>query len=207
MKLQLALDTLTTEHALWIARRAREYVDILEIGTPLIKHEGVAVVRALRQEFPEKELLADLKTMDAGEYEAGFCFEAGADLVTVLGVADLRTIEGAVRSARSQNRRVAVDLMSVPDKAARARDAEAAGANLVAVHSGIDQQRGGHNPLADLDSVMHAVRLPVMVAGGIDLTTVDAVVERGPAVVVVGAAVTSSDEPGDIARRIRARMP
>ncbi len=44
-------------------------------------------------------VFADLKTMDAGEPEAEIAFEAGADLVSVLGSADDSTIAGAVKAA------------------------------------------------------------------------------------------------------------
>ena len=38
--------------------------------------------------------------MDAGEHEANLAFNAGADIVTVLGVAHDETIRGVVRAAR-----------------------------------------------------------------------------------------------------------
>ena len=44
MKLQLAIDVLHTDQALRLAEAARPYVDIFEIGTPLIKHEGMRVI-------------------------------------------------------------------------------------------------------------------------------------------------------------------
>jgi 3-hexulose-6-phosphate synthase len=100
MKLQLALDVLHTDEALRLAEVTHEHVDILEIGTPLIKHEGIRVIEAFRARFPDRQLLVDLKTMDAGAYETGFCFDAGADLITVLGAADDRTALGAMESAR-----------------------------------------------------------------------------------------------------------
>ncbi|WP_197412980.1 orotidine 5'-phosphate decarboxylase / HUMPS family protein, partial [Arthrobacter sp. EpRS71] len=41
MKLQVAIDLLTTEAALELAGQVAEYVDIIELGTPLIKAEGL----------------------------------------------------------------------------------------------------------------------------------------------------------------------
>ena len=43
--------------------------------------------------------------MDAGEFEADKCFEAGADIVTVLGVSNDETIEGCVRSAKKYGKK------------------------------------------------------------------------------------------------------
>ena len=88
MKLQVAIDLLTTEAALELAGQVAEYVDIIELGTPLIKAEGLPVITAIKNAHPDKIVFADLKTMDAGELEADIAFKAGADLVTVLGAAD-----------------------------------------------------------------------------------------------------------------------
>ena len=69
MKLQLALDTFDLDTALDVAERARDYVDIIEIGTPFILEYGMEAVRRFRRAFPEKEILADTKIMDAGRLE------------------------------------------------------------------------------------------------------------------------------------------
>jgi 3-keto-L-gulonate-6-phosphate decarboxylase len=51
MKLQLALDDLTLDDALDLARRVAEYVDIFEIGTPFVIDRGMEGVRAFRETF------------------------------------------------------------------------------------------------------------------------------------------------------------
>jgi 3-hexulose-6-phosphate synthase len=99
MKLQFAMDTLTTEAALELAAAAAPHVDIIELGTPLIKSAGLSAITAIKDAHPDKIVFADLKTMDAGELEADIAFQAGADLVTVLGVAGDSTIVGAVKAA------------------------------------------------------------------------------------------------------------
>lgn len=74
MKLQLALDDISLDNALLLGEKVRNYVDIFEIGSPFIIAEGMHAVRAFRKKFPEKEILADTKIVDAGEYEAGLTF-------------------------------------------------------------------------------------------------------------------------------------
>jgi 3-keto-L-gulonate-6-phosphate decarboxylase len=69
MQLQFAMDTLTTDDALRLAKAAAPHVDILELGTPLVKSEGFAAITAVKEAHPDKTVLADLKTMDAGELE------------------------------------------------------------------------------------------------------------------------------------------
>lgn len=203
MRLQLALDMLSSQSALQAAQAVAPLVDIIEIGTPLIKHEGLGVLHLLRQHFPDKTLLVDLKTMDVGQYEADFAFDAGADMVTVLGVADDATIAGAVASARAHGKSVVVDLINVADKPARARQAQALGAQFVGVHSGIDQQKQGQSPLSDLKAVQDAVTIGVLVAGGIRLETLPQVVAHQPEIVVVGGAITGAADPVAAAQAIR----
>ena len=106
MRLQFAMDTLTTEPAIELAAKAAPYVDILELGTPLIKSERLAAITAVKAAHPEKIVFADLKTMDAGELEADIAFAAGADLVTVLGVAGDSTVVGAVAAAHKHGKGV-----------------------------------------------------------------------------------------------------
>ena len=56
--------------ALAVAREAvAGGADWVEAGTPLIKAEGLTAVRALKAEFPDKTIVADMKTMDAGRVE------------------------------------------------------------------------------------------------------------------------------------------
>ena len=203
MKLQLAIDVLTSEEALVLAWKTRKFVDIIEIGTPLIKHEGIHLVRLMKALFPEKRLLVDLKTMDVGEYEADFCFDAGADIVTVLGAADLRTIEGAIRSARKHGGEVVVDMINVEEKIKRARQVAELGADYVGIHSGIDQQNAGQSPLKDLKKMAKKVKIPLVVAGGIDEKSLRKVVKYRPAVVVVGGAITRAKNPKKAAKRIK----
>ena len=88
MKLQLALDTLTLEECMTLLQETRGSVDIAEVGTPFIIEEGMRPVREFKQHFPEIEILADAKIMDAGELEAETAFKAGADIVTVLGASN-----------------------------------------------------------------------------------------------------------------------
>lgn len=205
-KLQLALDMLDTGQALDVAKQAAPWVDILEVGTPLLKHEGLDVVKQLVVSFPDKVILVDTKTMDVGAYEAEFCFEAGASIVTMLGVADDNTIVGAVECAKHYGGTVMVDLMNVPDKAQRAQQLEQLGAHIAGVHSGIDQQLAGHTPLADLQLVRRSTHLPVAVAGGINIDNVDAILAEAPNTIIVGGAITGAANVAHAAKAIRGRM-
>ena len=132
MKLQTALDTPTLRQCIDLLEKTRGYVDIAEVGTPFIIEEGMVPVRTLKERFPEIEVLADAKIMDAGEFEADKCFDAGADIVTVLGVSNDETIKGVVRSARKHNGKVMVDMIAVKNLVERTREIDQMGVDYTA---------------------------------------------------------------------------
>ena len=65
IRLQVALDG-DLDSALEILAVVHPYIDIAEIGTPLIYREGMRAVRLIHERYPDVSLLADLKIMDAG---------------------------------------------------------------------------------------------------------------------------------------------
>jgi len=202
--IQMALDSLDFDATVALATTVAPYVDIFEIGTPCIKHNGINLVKELRARFPEKLLLVDLKTMDAGEYEATPFYAAGADIVTVLGVSGLATCQGVIKAANAHGAEAQIDLINVEDKVACARATCEAGAQIMGIHTGLDAQAAGHTPFADLNDIA-ALGLPVRisVAGGIKASTVQDVVRAGASIVVVGAAIYGAASPADAAREIR----
>ncbi|GEP19781.1 orotidine 5'-phosphate decarboxylase / HUMPS family protein [Pediococcus argentinicus] len=101
MKLQLALNDISLVDALDLAKHISNYVDIFEIGSPFIIEEGMNAVRQFRKSFPNKQILADTKIVDAGQYEAGLAFKAGADYCTVVGITVELTIKKCIKSANT----------------------------------------------------------------------------------------------------------
>jgi 3-hexulose-6-phosphate synthase len=161
-------------------------------------------VKAVRAQHPDKLIMADLKTMDAGYYEAEPFYKAGADICTVLGTADLGTIKGVIDVANAYGKQAQVDLINVEDKAARATEAAKLGAHIIGIHTGIDQQLAGQTPFADLAALVAlGLNVKVSVAGGIKQSTIQQVVKSGPDIVVVGGAITGSKAPEVSAREIR----
>jgi len=202
--IQMALDSLDFDQTVALAEQVAPYVDIFEIGTPCIKYNGIGLVKELRQRFPDQLLLVDLKTMDAGEYEAAPFYAAGADICTVLGVSGLATIGGVIKAARAHNAEAQVDLINVPDKIECARESAKLGAQIVGVHTGLDAQAAGQTPFADLQAIADlGMNVRVSVAGGIKQATVQQVVASGASIIVVGAAIYGAPSPAEAAREIR----
>ena len=201
--IQLALYTLDVEQTLGLARATADYIDIFEIGTPSIKYNGAGLLKLLRKEFPNKLILVDLKTMDAGAYEAAPFYADGADIVTVLGVSGSATIAGVIKAANDHGKQVQVDLINVPDKLAVAAEAAKLGAQIIGVHTGLDAQAAGQTPFEDLQAIAGLnLGLRISVAGGIKASTAKQVVEAGAGIIVVGAAIYGAASPADAAREI-----
>lgn len=202
--IQMALDSLDFDATVNLAATVAPYVDILEIGTPCVKYNGIALLKELKKRFPSKLVLVDLKTMDAGEYEATPFYEAGADICTVLGVSGLATIGGVIKAANKFNKEAQVDLINVPDKAECARESAKLGAHIMGVHTGLDAQAAGQTPFADLNLIAGlGLNVRVSVAGGIKQSTVQQVVKAGAGIVVVGAAIYGAASPAAAAQEIR----
>ncbi len=206
MKLQLAMDVLTLDDALTLAAQVAPHVDIIELGTPLIKAEGLRAVTAIKAAHPDKLVFADLKTMDAGELEADIAFAAGADLVSVLGVAGDSTIIGAVAAATKHSKGIVVDLIGVADKVTRAREATALGAQFVEMHAGLDEQAEPGFSLATLLSQGETAKVPFSLAGGVSLATIKSVQRAGASVAVAGGAIYGADDPAAAAASLRAAI-
>jgi 3-hexulose-6-phosphate synthase len=196
---------LSTKEAIDLVKQTEEYIDIIEIGTPLIKHEGIELIKKMKRTFPKKILLVDLKTMDVGEYESDFCFEAGADIVTVLGVADIDTIKGSIKSAKKNKRKLLVDLINVENKLARAKEISNEGDVYLGIHTGIDQQNRGESPLKHLKELSVLNRL-LFVAGGINLDNIDEIIAQNPYTIIVGSAISSSQNPNLVAKTIKSKI-
>lgn len=200
---QMALDSLDFDATVALAEKVAPHVDILEIGTPCIKHNGIKLLETLRAKFPNNKILVDLKTMDAGYYEAEPFYKAGADICTVLGTADIGTIKGVIDVANAYGKEAQVDLINVADKGQRTKEVAALGAHIIGVHTGLDQQAAGQTPFVDLGLVASlGLNVKVSVAGGIKPATVQQVVKAGASIVVAGAAIYGAADPAAAAAEI-----
>lgn len=202
-KIQLAIDTITPDQAVALIEKTAPYIDLIEAGTPFIKLHGLGILKRFRQAAPGKLIVADMKAMDAGAYEAAIAFDAGADMMTVLGGTTDDTLRGAVQEANKRGLSVVADLIAVPDKVARAKQLARLGVHYIGVHTGLDQQAAGETPLADLKQIQAAVQTPIAVAGGINVSTIGDIASFGPAIIVVGGSITGAADPVTVAKTLR----
>ncbi|MEM4258141.1 MAG: 3-hexulose-6-phosphate synthase [Candidatus Thermoplasmatota archaeon] len=191
--LQVALDLINADRALKIAYESIEGgADWIEIGTPLIKSEGMNIIRIMREKYPTKTIIADMKTMDTGSLETEMAAKAGADIICILGAADNSTIIDAVQSARKYGIQIMIDLINVPDPVKRARELEKLGIHYLCIHTGIDEQMKGKKPFQVLEKLVTKTNLPIAVAGGLNSETAPKAIQKGAQIIIIGGAITKA---------------
>ncbi|MGD6795037.1 3-hexulose-6-phosphate synthase [Metabacillus indicus] len=196
MKIQLALDRMTIEEAIEVASKAAPHVDILETGTSLIKEFGMSSVQKLKEAFPDKHVLADMKTMDNAVYECGLCFDAGADIMTVMGASPIQTVEACVNEAEKRGKQVMIDLLNTT---AEQREELAVFKQAVfCEHVSKDEQEMTGARLAFTGG-----RLKTAAAGGLTPESISRMNEL-PDILIIGSAITKAENPGLAAEKLRA---
>ncbi|MCY3556945.1 MAG: orotidine 5'-phosphate decarboxylase [Gemmatimonadetes bacterium] len=232
MLLQLALDM---PHAGTVRRLLDETagdVDIIELGTPLLIRYGVDIIAGIRRDHADRKILADLKIADAGAVESGLAFDAGADIVTVLGTAHPATLREAVERAKRSGGQVMADLITireVDEAVSLARRLDRSGLDFICMHTafdargqgGPDAQRpggpGGQDGPGGLDDSAWTLegigrvgavveRAGLAVAGGLDPVLIERLIPYGPDIVVVGGYITGNADPVRAVRAVRQTM-
>jgi len=202
--LQIALDYTSLDEAVKIAEKISEIDDIwLEAGTPLIKSEGIKAVKRLRELFPDRFIVADLKIADAGRIESELAAKAGADMVIVLGTSATETIQEVVEACREFGIKVMVDLMDLSNPLEHAEKFTKLGADALVYHVGYGKQRKGLRAASFVKSIKELatrLKIPLAVAGGIRIGEAGELVRAGCKIIIVGKAVTRAEKPELAAR-------
>ena len=207
MKIQLALDLIELEDARQLVVELGDLIDIIEIGTPMIIRYGTKSVAEIRRVCSKKKILADLKIMDAGAHEARIGFEAGADIIPVLAVADDTTIGAVVNQGRACGKEVMADLIASANPAQRAVELDGMGVDYICVHTGTDVQATGKDPLEELRMVQPVLRHARMaVAGGIKPMIMESLMPFDPDIIVVGGFITSHENPKQAALQLHGNL-
>jgi 3-dehydro-L-gulonate-6-phosphate decarboxylase len=205
--IQLALDYASLPPALVMAYNLRKEVEVIEIGTPLVKAEGMRAVSSICEVCPQNIILADVKSPDVGGLEAKMCFDAGANWMTVLGAAPLETVELAFKEAKSRpGKEIFVELTGIRDIIRRAKEWRAIGVERIVYHRGWDEgniARLWHEK--DRAMIQHLIQAgyKVSVAGGLRLETVEFFRGIDISVFIIGRAIREADDPVRAARRFR----
>ncbi len=193
MKLQVAFDLQSSDEILNFLEKNGDLIDIIEIGTPLIIKEGLKSVLKIKKKFPKQTVLADLKIMDAGLLEAQIGFDAGADIVTVLGLASTKTLNGVKQAAVKNEKEVMVDMINHPCPENKWNELKNMEMGLCCLHTANDDSKDGETPLNDLERFynLHGGK-NIAVAGGINPDMIRKINSFHPEIVIVGGYIANS---------------
>lgn len=208
MKLQVALDFFKLEDAIALMCKIHPFVDIAEIGTPLVLSEGFRAVSVMKAMYPHIDILADMKLIDGGEPIASHAFDAGADIVTVLALTNDSTVRGAVKAARERGKRVCADTIGATDLAKRTQELEALGVDYIAVHTAHDMLNCISAPIEALKVIRSNIKgtCQTVISGGIKPGTMPEIAAEKPDVVIVGSGLTKAKDPLSVAKLLKAFM-
>ncbi|OAS89496.1 MULTISPECIES: 3-hexulose-6-phosphate synthase [Metabacillus] len=191
MNIQLALDRYTIEEAIEIAKSTEGFIDWIEVGTSLIKEYGMVSVEKLKNAFPNKVIVADIKTIDNAYYEFDMCFRSGADVATVMGVSPAATINACIETAEKAGKRVMVDLLNTNDS--QQKELFHYKQAIFCAHVSKDEQEiaGKQNIVTEQ---IYDPTVQLAVAGGITLDSIASFRELQPNVVIIGSAITKAKD-------------
>ncbi|MBU0609309.1 MAG: orotidine 5'-phosphate decarboxylase, partial [Armatimonadetes bacterium] len=208
--LQIAMDYITLPPALAMAVKVAPEVDIIEIGTPLCKAVGLDAIRAMREMVgPDKLILADFKSPDVGGLEAKMAFDAGADMMTVIGGAALATVESALDAAKAANKEMLMELTGVRDIVARAQEWRQIGVERMVYHRGWDEQAFARQWVDQDRTVIRQLidmGFKITVTGGLNKQLLSFFQPLAVSVVICGRGIRETPDPRQSAREFRMEM-
>jgi 3-hexulose-6-phosphate synthase len=198
---QISVDTDNLPQAFVVADAAlKGGITLIEMGTPLLKTEGVKnVVPAFRQRYPEALILADMKSMDGAGFEARSVYAGGGNIIDFLALAGVASAKNVAamrdefRAADPSIPRLAFADILVPQQgpadvavevAQRMRDA---GMDGVGLHLQLDARRAdpglfASNYLGDVARAVFAAvgdSCSVQVVGGLTIAQAKALARDG----------------------------
>lgn len=208
VQVQLALDTLTTAEALAAATAAADSIDVIEAGTVLCLSEGLHAVRALRAEFPDAPIVADIRIGRAGRKFADLAFSAGVSRVTVIGESGMTVIAGALAAAREHGGDVEVELGENWTEGEVQQWVDSGVSHIIAHRSGrfrAEDDDEIRSTLQRLESVNRG-NARVTLAGGLALGDIAQFPRGNFDVVAVGSTIVKADDPAAAARALRTEL-
>lgn len=203
MLLQLAIDD---PASIGIIPEVLEFVDIVEVGTPLLKRFGLSAISTVVERAEGKPVLVDTKTADAGAQEAQIAFGQGATLMTVLSAATDATIDAVNTVACGHGGYVILDTVTglLPGRS----HAYPERFSHIGLHAPTDRRLAGFSNRAAIDSItsMHDLGYLVSIAGGINTENIDEVIAQEPEIVVVGSAICLAQQPRRVAEWLSSHL-
>ena len=174
---------------------------LLEIGTPLLKNEGlINVAPMFRNYFPNSYIIADLKTLDVGKLEAKICQQAGVDACVVSGLAPVATIKNFISECSdlgldSWLDTLGTNFIDLKEKIQVLNIFP----TVIVVHRGIDEELSGKSSPWNMIQMIKSITTSLVAsAGGITLSNIREPFESGADIFIIGRAIYQSNNPEKI---------
>ncbi len=222
MRLQLAIDHGKDFEILRLLEQVGSSVDVIEVGYPVIVTYGLELVVKIREMFPSKPICADVKVFHGGTGVTSRCFDAGANIVTVLSGAPDPVIAKMVQKAKVYDGEIMCDRANTPRTVCqRTTEVDELGVDYVMIPTGF-------RPEYDYDLETHRRRFfrpkvkPLDLAGvvqrntrhaklavhtGINEENIRDVVALNPELVIVGRAILDAPDRALAAARLARYLP
>ncbi|MDT2849264.1 orotidine 5'-phosphate decarboxylase [Vagococcus carniphilus] len=192
MKLQVAIDRVSLEEAVNLSKRLDGQVDLIEMGTSLVKDYGIEGIKQIRNALSESDLLIDLKTIDEGAYEFKQGFTFGGNVLTVMGASSIETIRACYKVSREYQKTMMIDLLEVNEE--KIKELEEFEEAVFCLHHSIDKVNDWHvlETISTFQKSFPKLKR-LAIAGGIDLTQAKELNQQGLIeIIVVGSHITKS---------------
>ena len=178
-RIQLTLNSMKLEDAIRTAELASRDIDWLEVGNTLLKGEGLSAVKRLKERFPEKRILVDMRVVDSGrEIEAAS--KSGADVVILTDNGNDKILAELVEVARLNGIEIMTELADVGSVKDRYKSLEDVGVNYLFINLSTAGE------IREVKSISERIRLPIAVSVGADTETASEAVDFGAEIIIVG---------------------
>ncbi|HDH41453.1 MAG TPA: hypothetical protein ENG12_03495 [Candidatus Altiarchaeales archaeon] len=190
--LQIALDLVDLDDAMRIANEAvaTGYVDWIEVGTPLIKSEGLRAVRRIKENFPGKRIVVDMDVISHPiEFEAAM--NTGADIILISGTAPENIVEKCVKESRKAGVEIMVDLTGITSPSDSLQRLEDMDIDYLLIS------------FDDLERISNSVVTPIAVAIDPDTKKAADAVDLGASVIILSESIAKADNIQEVVRNIK----
>lgn len=190
--LQVALDLVDLNDAMRIANEAvaTGYVDWIEVGTPLIKSEGLRAVRRVKENFPDKRIVVDMDVISHPlEFEAAM--DTGADIILISGTVPEDMVQKCVKESRKAGVEIMVDLTRVPSASDSLQRLGSMDIDYLLIN------------FDDLEKISNSVVTPIAVAIDSDTKKAADAVDLGASVIILGESIAKASNVQEVVRNIK----
>jgi len=198
--LQLALDSMNLEDAIKVAEVANENVDWIEVTNQLLKIEGLMAVRKVKERFPEKKVLVDMKIVDS-RHEIEAAAKSGADIAVLTDNGNDEVLAELVDTGRVNGIEIMTELRDVSSLEHRLKFLEESGVDYLFVNV-----PNPSDEMQKIRAISESIRIPIALSAGIESETAIEAMNSGAGVIVVGRGITNGDDLKRTTKEIRSFM-